>query len=172
MKYILTEQAKLLEEKNINCRPKKGSKYAAGWDLSACIEEPVIIFPGKVEKIYLGVKIYLGIAKNYLAFREWYKEWYDIEIALAAFYLPRSSNSNIILANTVGLLDADYQGESFAKLWNLSDEQITINPGDRIVQLVPTLVVMDEFEEVDSFDNITERGEGGDGSTKGNFNHR
>jgi len=172
MKYILTEQAKKLQKNSIDCRPKKGSKYAAGWDLSACIEEPVIIFPGKIEKVYLGVKIYLGTDQGEVQFWSAGEGWCNKDISLAAFYLPRSSNSNIILANTVGLLDADYQGESFAKLWNLSDEQVTINPGDRIVQLVPTLVVMDEFEEVDSFDTITERGEGGDGSTKGNFNHK
>lgn len=153
----LTELAKrLYTEKSIDFIPKRATDGSNGYDLFACIEEPIKIHYMQIVKIPLGVNIWLGDDLGKAT---------QGEMLLSGLYLPRSSNNNLILTNIVGLLDSDYQGESFLKYKNIGEEPITINPGDRIGQLVivPTIVV--PLNIVESFEEVTERGEGGDGST-------
>jgi len=160
IKYILTDTAKKLkQEQNIDVTPTRGSKYAAGMDLSACIEQPVVICPGTITKIYTGVRIFLDPENG------------DDFAQLAGLYLPRSSNSELVLANTVGLLDCDFQGESFLKV-TARENCFTINPGDKLAQLVIVPAIMLDWEETNSFGEETERGSDGDGSTGGNYTHR
>jgi deoxyuridine 5'-triphosphate nucleotidohydrolase len=160
IKVILTEKAKELEEKGLRILPSRGTNLAAGMDLAACIDEEVTIYPGKITKIPTGVKIFLGI--NQIEERDF---------QLAGLYLPRSSNSQLVLANTVGLLDCDYQGESFLKV-TAREESFVIKPGDRIAQLVIFPAIMFDWEVVETFDEVTQRAEGGDGSTGGNYVHK
>lgn len=154
IKYILTDKAKELLIKGIDVQPKRGTSRSAGMDLAACIEEPIKIFPGVITKIPTGLKIYLGDIPNPN----------KDECSIAGLYLPRSSNSDMILANTVGLLDEDYQGESFLKV-TARDNPFFITPGERLAQLVIFPALMFPWQEVESFDEVTSRGEGGDGST-------
>jgi dUTP pyrophosphatase len=160
IKVILTEKAKKLEEKGLKILPSRGTNLAAGMDLAACIEEEITISPGYITKIPTGVKIFLGISEDYKP-----------DYQLAGLYLPRSSNSQLVLANTVGLLDCDYQGESFLKV-TAREESFVIKPGDRIAQLVIFPAIMFDWEVVETFDEVTQRAEGGDGSTGGNYVHK
>ena len=157
IQYQLTELAQKLISQGIDVRPIRGSTFAAGMDLCACIEEPVTIYPGVITKIYTGIKVYLGEEPN-------------DPVQLAGLYLPRSSNSEMVLANTIGLLDADFQGESFVKL-TARNESFVVKPGDRLVQLVVIPTVVTTWDEVSEFSSTTQRGEGGDGSTGGNYIH-
>lgn len=154
MELIFTETAKMLELD----MPARGSHDAAGWDLSACIGAPVTIHPGEVSKIPLGVRIHIGSELGYGP--------------LAGLLLPRSSNSGLVLDNTVGLIDADYQGEIMAKVRNIEEYPITIKPKDRIAQLViiPVLSQL-ELEPKEQFSHGTARGTAGFGSTGGNYTH-
>lgn len=153
----LTELAKELMAENlsINFVPTRATEESAGFDLSACIENPITIGPGEIVKIPTGAHIYLNedVDAN------------KTNIKLCGLYLPRSSSPNVQLTNTVGLLDKDYQGESFLKYTNRNDHPIEIQPGERIGQLVLTFAYTPSMVIVDSFDAVTERGEGGDGST-------
>lgn len=160
IKVILTDKAKELQAKGIDVQPRRGTPLSAGMDLAACIDEPVTIYPGVITKIYTGLKIYLG---NDLLVMDGVAE-------LAGLYLPRSSNSELVLANTVGLLDCDFQGESFLKV-TARENSFVINPGDRIAQLVVIPAIMLDWHFVSSFNEVTERGEGGDGSTGSNYTH-
>lgn len=153
IKYIVTPRAKELLDKGINCLPTRGTPLSAGMDLKACTEEPIEIGPYETVKVLTGLKIYLGEVD------------YAEEVELAGLYLPRSSVKGLQLENTVGLLDCDYQGESFIKLYNKTEEVVTIMPGERLAQLVIVPVCMFDWEEVESFEKETIRGEGGDGST-------
>jgi dUTP pyrophosphatase len=172
IQYILTEHAKSLIAKGIDVTPKRGTEHAAGMDLCACIDEPITLLPGEMRKIFTGVKVFLGTTK-YLVGKE-----YDLttlnavpvdklvsEVKLSGLYLPRSSSPGLKLENTVGLLDCDFQGESFVKLRNMSQEPVKIIPGERLVQLVIVPVVMDKWEQVTFFDETVSRNPLGDGST-------
>ena len=155
IKYKLTETAKKLKEKGVDVTPKRIQKGDVGWDLCACIEEPVPIFPDEVVKIPTGVHIWLGdglLSKT------------ENNMAYAGLYLPRSGNSGLMLANTVGLLDSGYQHESFCKWRNLSNEVLTISPGERMAQLVVIPAFITSWEYVDDFGITTGRGKG-DGSS-------
>jgi dUTP pyrophosphatase len=167
IKYRLTEQARQLKKDGIcDCTPIRGTKYSAGMDLKACLDKPVDIRPYETVKILTGVQVFLGIEESEIDMYGYEADSYiEYTLKLAGFYLPRSSNKGLQLENTVGLLDCDYQGESFVKLYNKTEETITIQPGERLVQLVIMPVIMDDWVEVDSFDSSTERGENGDGST-------
>jgi dUTP pyrophosphatase len=159
IQYILTAKAKELKEKAIcDCTPVRGTPVSAGMDLKACIEKPVTIYPGSSIKVMTGVKVFLGTFPH-----DEQDEIFPMQ--LAGLYLPRSSQNGLILTNTVGLLDCDYQGESFVKWKNMGEEPVIIQPGERMVQLVIFPVMMLPWERVDSFTEWTERGEGGDGST-------
>ncbi len=116
-------------------------------DMRACLDEHLRIEPGETHLIPTGLAIHIG------------------DPGLAAMLLPRSGlghKHGIVLGNLVGLIDSDYQGQVFISLWNRSDHGFTIEPGDRIAQMVFVPVVQAEFEVVDEF-NSSERGAGGFG---------
>ncbi len=129
--------------------PAYATDGSAGMDLRACIDEPQIIHPGETVLIDTGIAIFI---KN---------------PALAATILPRSGlghKHGIVLGNLVGLIDADYQGPLMVSCWNRGDKSYTVQPGERIAQLVIVPVVHASFEVVDDFEQ-TQRGEGGFGSS-------
>lgn len=128
--------------------PTTGSDQSAGYDLYACISDMVEIKPGQCEKIGTGVAI-------------------TPPAGMAGWILPRSgiaTKRGLRPANTPGLCDYDYTGEYIVALYNDSDENQIIHPGDRIAQLVFMPYVQVDFEQVDELD-ATERGAGGFGST-------
>lgn len=129
--------------------PSHATEGSAGMDLSACLEQTVILPAGATLLIPAGFAMHIQ------------------DPGLAAVILPRSGlghKKGIVLGNLVGLIDSDYQGQLFISCWNRSNEDVTINPGDRIAQLVIVPVVRAEFELVDSFDE-SRRGAGGFGHT-------
>ncbi|MCL2658703.1 MAG: dUTP diphosphatase [Betaproteobacteria bacterium] len=129
--------------------PHYASAGAAGLDLRACIESPLTLAPGDTSLIPSGMAIHLA------------------DPGLAAMILPRSGlghKHGIVLGNLVGLIDSDYQGQIFVSVWNRGRESFTINPLDRIAQLVVVPVLQVGFNVVDSFTE-SERGSGGFGST-------
>lgn len=157
MKVILTELAKELKAtQGIDVTPRQAYEDDAGYDLCACIESTVFIGPGKVVKIPTGCKIYIGGHSDSML---------GYTVKPAGLYMPRSSNPGLQLTNTIGLLDAGYQGESFIKYRNTTKETITIAPGEKIAQLVLILTLHTKPIIVESFDESTERGSGGDGSS-------
>jgi dUTP pyrophosphatase len=129
--------------------PHHATAGSAGMDLRACVDAPLTLAPGRAELISTGVSIFVE------------------DPALAAMILPRSGlghKSGIVLGNLVGLIDSDYQGPLMVSCWNRSDAPFTINPGDRIAQLVLVPVVQAEFDVVEDFAAST-RGAGGFGSS-------
>ena len=122
---------------------------SAGMDLRACMTEPLCLRPGATELIPTGLAIYLG------------------NPGLAAVILPRSGlghKHGIVLGNLVGLIDSDYQGELMISCWNRGAAEFTIEPGDRVAQLVVVPVVQVALDIVDEF-ATSERGDGGFGSS-------
>ena len=129
--------------------PRHETVGSAGMDLRACVQAPLTLQPGKAELISTGISIYVE------------------EPGLAAMILPRSGlghKNGIVLGNLVGLIDSDYQGPLMVSCWNRGAEPFTINPGDRIAQLVIVPVVQVDFEVVEDFAS-TSRGSGGFGSS-------
>ena len=128
--------------------PTRGSEKAAGYDLYACLDQPVVIYPNT------NVKIGTGLA---IAVPEGYFGAVFARSGLAA-------KQSLRPANCVGVCDADYRGEYIVALHNDGNEPRTVNPGDRIAQLVVMPFLPVEFSEVDELDE-TARGAGGFGST-------
>ncbi len=129
--------------------PRYATSGSAGLDLRACIETAVHIQPGETRLVPTGIAIHLA------------------DPGLAAMILPRSGlghKHGIVLGNLVGLIDSDYQGEIFVSTWNRSKEAFTLNPLDRLAQLVVVPVVQVAFNIVDAFES-SDRGSGGFGST-------
>ena len=129
--------------------PAYATDGSAGLDLRVCIDEPLQVAPGETVLLPTGLSIYIA------------------DPALAAVILPRSGlghKHGIVLGNLVGLIDSDYQGELKVSCWNRGSDHFTIQPGDRIAQLVFLPVVQAQFEVVEAFTE-TERGEGGFGSS-------
>jgi dUTP pyrophosphatase len=129
--------------------PGHATAGAAGMDLRACLETPLELSPGQAELVPTGISIYVE------------------DPGLAAVLLPRSGlghKSGIVLGNLVGLIDSDYQGPLMVSCWNRGSAAFTVNPGDRIAQLVFVPVVQVEFDVVADF-TATTRGAGGFGST-------
>lgn len=130
--------------------PSYATDGSAGLDLRVCIQEPIQIAPQETVLLPTGLAIYIA------------------DPNLAAVILPRSGlghKNGIVLGNLVGLIDSDYQGELKVSCWNRNThEHFTVNPGDRIAQLVFLPVVQASFTVVDSFDE-TQRGAGGFGSS-------
>jgi dUTP pyrophosphatase len=129
--------------------PKYATSGSAGLDLRACIDGPVTIAPGETHLVPTGIAIHLA------------------DPGLAAMILPRSGlghKHGIVLGNLVGLIDSDYQGQIFVSTWNRGNEAFTLNPLDRLAQLVVVPVVQVAFNVVDAFDE-SQRGAGGFGST-------
>ncbi|MGM0906371.1 MAG: dUTP diphosphatase [Pseudomonadota bacterium] len=127
--------------------PEYATQGSAGMDLRACLDQPLTIEPGQTQLIGTGIAMYIG-DPNY-----------------AATILPRSGlghKHGLVLGNLVGLIDSDYQGELKVSCWNRSDKAYTIDPGDRIAQLVILPVVQAQMTVVDEF-HETDRGEGGFG---------
>lgn len=129
--------------------PAYATDGSAGLDLRVCIDEPIHIAPQQTLLLPTGLSIYIADPK------------------LAAVILPRSGLGHIngiVLGNLVGLIDSDYQGELKISCWNRGQESFTVNPGERIAQLVFLPVVQAAFEAVDEFIQ-SDRGEGGFGSS-------
>ena len=129
--------------------PAYATDGSAGLDLRVCIDEPMQIAPQQTVLLPTGLSIYIADNK------------------LAAVILPRSGlghKNGIVLGNLVGLIDSDYQGELKISCWNRGQESFTVNPGDRIAQLVFLPVVQAAFEIVNEFIQ-SDRGEGGFGSS-------
>lgn len=129
--------------------PSYATPGSAGLDLRACLDTAIDLQPGETQLIKTGMAIYIANPN------------------LAATILPRSGlghKHGIVLGNLVGLIDSDYQGELMVSVWNRSDKAFTIEPGERIAQLVIVPVVQADFKVVDEFEQ-TERGVGGFGST-------
>lgn len=129
--------------------PHYATPGAAGLDLRACIEAPIRIHSGETTLVPTGMAIHLA------------------DPGLAAMILPRSGlghKQGIVLGNLVGLIDSDYQGEIFISTWNRGKDTFTLNPLDRLAQLVVVPVVQVAFNVVDSFEE-SHRGAGGFGST-------
>jgi dUTP pyrophosphatase len=144
-----TLQVKILDERMRGMLPHYGSAGAAGLDLRACIDEPVTLQGGESRLIPSGISIHIG------------------DPGYAAVILPRSglgAKNGIVLGNLVGLIDSDYQGPLMVSLWNRGDAPFTIQPLDRIAQMVIVPVMQVEFEVVEDFAAST-RGAGGFGST-------
>ena len=129
--------------------PRYGTEGAAGLDLVACLNESLTLKPGDTQLIPTGIAIHIGNA------------------GLAAMLLPRSGlghKHGIVLGNLVGLIDSDYQGQVLVSCWNRSQAAFTIEPGDRIAQMVFVPVAQAEFEIVQDFEE-SRRGAGGFGHT-------
>jgi dUTP pyrophosphatase len=129
--------------------PHYASAGAAGLDLRACIESPLSLNPGDSQLVSSGIAIHVG------------------DPGYAAVVLPRSglgAKSGIVLGNLVGLIDSDYQGPLMVSLWNRGKAAFTVQPLDRIAQLVVVPVLQVEFEVVAEF-AASARGGGGFGST-------
>ncbi|MHA7840359.1 MAG: dUTP diphosphatase [Gammaproteobacteria bacterium] len=144
-------QLKILDKRmgDVFPLPEYATPASAGLDLRACLDTPLQLAPGDTTLIPTGLAIYIA------------------DPQLAATILPRSGlghKHGIVLGNLVGLIDADYQGPLMISCWNRGSENFTIEPGDRIAQLVFVPIVRTAFTVVDSFDE-TERGDGGFGSS-------
>lgn len=144
-------QIKILDARLGDCWPLPAyqTASAAGLDVRACIDTPVVVHPRQTILLPTGIALYL---KN---------------PHLAATILPRSGlghKHGIVLGNLVGLIDADYQGELKVSCWNRSEHDYTIQPGERIAQVVVLPIVRVELEPVLAFE-MSERGSAGFGST-------
>ena len=129
--------------------PAYATEGSAGLDLRACLDAPLVLTPGATQLIPTGIAIHIA------------------DPGLAAVVLPRSGlghKHGIVLGNLVGLIDSDYQGQLFVSCWNRGQAAFTIEPGERIAQLVIVPVVQVEFDVVEGF-SASERGAGGFGSS-------
>ncbi len=137
------------EAGDVEFAPHYATPGAAGLDLRACIEAPLLIEPGTTHLVPTGIAIHLA------------------DPGLAALILPRSGlghKHGIVLGNLVGLIDSDYQGQIFISTWNRGKEAFTLNPLERLAQLVVVPVLQVGFNIVDDFE-ASHRGTGGFGST-------
>ena len=140
---------RLLDPRLTETPPHYATPGSAGLDLRACIDSARTLLPGETQLIPTGIAIHLA------------------DPGLAAMILPRSGlghKHGIVLGNLVGLIDSDYQGEIMVSTWNRGNEPFTLNPLDRLAQLVVVPVLQVAFNVVDEFDTST-RGAGGFGST-------
>lgn len=129
--------------------PEYATPGSAGMDLRACLDEKLVLPPGKTELIPTGIAMHIS------------------DPGLCATILPRSGlghKRGIVLGNLVGLIDSDYQGPLMVSVWNRGEETQEIQPGERIAQLVILPVIQAQFEVVDDFQE-SERGQGGFGSS-------
>ena len=144
-----TLDIKILDERIRAQLPAYGTEGAAGLDLRACIDAPLTLQPGQAQLIPTGLAIHLA------------------DPGLAAMLLPRSGlghKHGIVLGNLVGLIDSDYQGPLMVSCWNRGQAAYTVQPGERIAQLVIVPVVQVALDVVTDF-AATERGSGGFGSS-------
>ena len=141
---------KILDARLREAMPAYATPGSAGLDLRACLDAPLTLQANAWQLVPTGMAIHLN------------------DSAYAALILPRSGlghKHGIVLGNLVGLIDSDYQGQLMVSAWNRSDVAFTIEPMERIAQLVIVPVVQAQFNLVDEFAAASERGEGGYGST-------
>jgi len=142
-------ELKLLDARMADYLPAYATPGSAGLDLRACIDAPLELPPGGAALIPTGLAMHIGDA------------------GLAAMLLPRSGlghKHGIVLGNLVGLIDSDYQGPLMVSCWNRGREAFTVQPLERIAQMVIVPVVQATFRRVAEFE-ASSRGEGGFGST-------
>jgi dUTP pyrophosphatase len=140
---------KILDPRLTGNLPAYATGGSAGLDLRACLEAPLTLEPGQTQMINTGMAIHIA------------------DPGYAALVLPRSglgSKNGIVLGNLVGLIDSDYQGPLMCAMWNRGQTAFTLNPMDRIAQLVIVPVMQMQFNVVSDF-TASERGGGGFGST-------
>jgi dUTP pyrophosphatase len=140
---------RILDPRMATQMPAYATPGSAGLDLRACVDEALVLQPGETVLIPTGLSIHIGDA------------------GLAAMILPRSGlghKHGIVLGNLVGLIDSDYQGPLMVSCWNRGQAAFTVQPMERIAQLVIVPVVQASFRVVDSFEG-SQRGTGGFGST-------
>ena len=141
---------KILDPRMADQLPQYATPGSAGLDLRACLDAPLTLAPNAWQLVPTGIAIHLN------------------DPGYAAMLLPRSGlghKHGIVLGNLVGLIDSDYQGQLMVSAWNRSDVPFTIEPMERIAQMVIVPVVQAQFRVVDEFAASTERGAGGYGST-------
>jgi dUTP pyrophosphatase len=141
---------KILDPRLADQMPEYATPGSAGLDLRACIDAPLELAPNAWQLVSTGLAIHLA------------------DPAFAAMILPRSGlghKHGIVLGNLVGLIDSDYQGTLMVSAWNRSPTAYTLAPMERLAQLVIVPVVQASFRVVQDFDQATQRGAGGYGST-------
>jgi dUTP pyrophosphatase len=142
-------EVRILDERIRGMLPHYASAGSAGLDLRACLERELVLKPGESQLVSSGIAIHIGDPRY------------------AAMVLPRSglgAKNGIVLGNLVGLIDSDYQGPLMVSLWNRGNAPFTIQPMDRIAQLIIVPVMQVDFEVVEEF-TASARGSGGFGST-------
>ena len=140
---------RILDRRLLEQLPQYATPGSAGLDLRACIETPVTLKPGETTLVPTGIAIHLD------------------DSTIAAMILPRSGlghKHGIVLGNLVGLIDSDYQGQIFVSVWNRGHVEFTIQPMERIAQMIVVPVLQVEFNVVTDF-VASNRGDGGFGST-------
>jgi dUTP pyrophosphatase len=141
---------KIMDPRMAGQLPAYATPGSAGLDLRACLDAPLTLTPNAWQLVPTGLAVHLA------------------DPAYAAMLLPRSGlghKHGIVLGNLVGLIDSDYQGQLMVSCWNRSPTEFTIEPMERIAQMVIVPVVQAQFRVVDDFDSASERGAGGYGST-------
>ena len=144
-----TVDLRILDPRMADQLPAYATPGSAGLDLRACVDAPIVLEPGQAHLIPTGLALHLA------------------DPGMAAMILPRSGlghKHGIVLGNLVGLIDSDYQGPLMVSCWNRGHATFTIQPMERIAQLVIVPVVQADFRLVDNFE-ASQRGEGGFGST-------
>jgi dUTP pyrophosphatase len=146
---VTVVDVRILDARMAGQLPAYATPGSAGLDLRACLDAPLVLAPGDAALIPTGLAIHIG------------------DPGLAAMLLPRSGlghKHGIVLGNLVGLIDSDYQGPLMVSCWNRGREPYTVQPLERIAQMVIVPVVQAALRVVETFD-ATRRGEGGFGST-------
>jgi dUTP pyrophosphatase len=141
---------KIMDPRMVEHLPAYATPGSAGLDLRACLDAPLTLAPNAWQLVPTGLAVHLA------------------DPAYAAMLLPRSGlghKHGIVLGNLVGLIDSDYQGQLMVSCWNRSPTAFTIEPMERIAQMVIVPVVQAQFRVVDDFASASERGAGGYGST-------
>ena len=141
---------KILDARLRDNLPAYATPGSAGLDLRACLDAPLTLGAGEWQLVPTGMAIHLA------------------DPGYAAMILPRSGlghKHGIVLGNLVGLIDSDYQGQLMVSAWNRSTTAFTLQPMDRLAQLVIVPVVQPSFRLVEEFGEVSQRGEGGYGST-------
>ena len=141
---------KILDERLREAMPAYATPGSAGLDLRACLTEPLTLAPNAWQLVPTGMALYLADPRY------------------AAMILPRSGMGHkhgIVLGNLVGLIDSDYQGQLMVSAWNRTDVHFTIEPMERIAQLVIVPVLQASFNVVKEFADVSQRATGGYGST-------
>jgi dUTP pyrophosphatase len=143
-------ELKILDERLHQQMPAYATPGSAGLDLRACIAEPLTLAPNAWQLVPTGMAIHLA------------------DPGYAAMILPRSGlghKHGIVLGNLVGLIDSDYQGQLMVSAWNRSEVAYTLQPMERLAQLVVVPVLQASFKLVNEFGEASQRGAGGYGST-------